>query len=57
MMNASGDYLNRIVDSAENYWTGGSATLKDRHRPAATYRVSGVVRKNKFLLTKAVRSS
>jgi len=54
VMNANGDYLNRIVESAENYWTGANVTLKDRHRPVSTYRISGVVRKNKFLLTKAV---
>jgi len=53
VMNANGDYLNRIVESAENYWTGANVTLKDRHRPVSTYRISGVVRKNKFLLTKA----
>lgn len=54
-MNANGDYLNRLIDSSENYWKGGNVSLKDKHRPTTSYNISGVVRKNKFLLTKAVR--
>jgi hypothetical protein len=54
VMNTNGDYLNRLIDSSDNYWKGGSVTLKDRHRPPTSYKISGVVKKNKFLLTKAV---
>lgn len=54
-MNTNGDYLNRLIDSSENYWKGNSnASLKDRHRPTTKCNISGVIRKNRFLLTKAV---
>ncbi len=56
-MNTDNDYLNRLIDSSENYWKGANVTLKDRHRPTTSYNVTGVVRKNKFLLTKAVSSN
>ena len=54
VVNAKGDYLNRVIDSSENYWKGNSITLKDRHRPTTKYNITGVVRKNRFLLTKSV---
>eukprot|EP00347_Sterkiella_histriomuscorum_P010805 403374858 len=43
VMNQNGDYLNRLIDSSENYWKGKSNNgLKDRHRPITQCNINGI---------------
>lgn len=54
LIGASGEYLNRVVESSSNYWKNENVKFKDRHRPTSKFNINGIMRKNKFLVTKAV---
>jgi hypothetical protein len=54
LVGQSRSYLGMLVESSNNYWKDKDGPLRDRHRASVKYNVSNIVRKNKFLLTKAV---